>query len=164
MPLEARLEVLGRAVDALTGLQQALEEAAPGELASILGILDRLASLAEAGRVAVTARASRSDGLAGSRAAGVSAWVRQHAPSQRGSGSGVLAKAAWLVGQPDMAPIADAVLDGQVSPRAALSVLNQYDRIRPRLADPISAPAVLDSLAGGERGHSPPGRCGARVA
>lgn len=146
MPLEARLEVLGRAIDAMTGFQQALDKAAPGQLASILGILDRLASLAEAGRVAVTARASRSDGPAGSRAAGVGAWVRQHAPSQRGSGSGVLAKAAWLVGQPDMAPIADAVLDGQVSPRAALSVLNQYDRIRPRLADPISAPAVLDAL------------------
>ncbi|MGV1028788.1 MAG: HNH endonuclease signature motif containing protein [Dermatophilaceae bacterium] len=111
-----------------------------------MALLDRLASLADAGRVAVTTAASGSDGPAGPRPSSVGAWVRRHAPSQRGAGSVVLAKAAWLVSQPDLAPVAEAVLDGQVAPRTALSVLTQYERIRPRLADPASGPLVLDTL------------------
>ena len=38
------------------------------------------------------------------------------------------------------------MLDGTVSPGVALSVLNAFERIRARLADPQSAPLVMHSL------------------
>ncbi len=144
--LEVRLEALAGAIEALTGIGQSLTDASSGQLSKALGVLDRVAALAAAGRVAVTAQAQRSSAIGRRRTARTADWVREHAPSQRRGRAGLLARAAELVGQPDLAPIEAAMLSGTMSPGVALSVRKAYERVRDRLAGAESAPHVLDML------------------
>lgn len=63
----------------LSALPEIIWQAAGAELGSLLGELDRVAALAAAGRVAVTAEAVQRGEVAASQCASAAGWVGQHA-------------------------------------------------------------------------------------
>jgi hypothetical protein len=84
----AALAVLDEAVVALAVLPGLLWQASGADLADGMGRLDRVAALAAAGRVAVTAEALARGEVDRSQSAGTAAWVAGHAPSLATGGAG----------------------------------------------------------------------------
>ncbi len=154
LDLAQRRAALVGAREALRGLSSVLGEASVRDLPALLTELDEVATLAGAGRVAVTAEAVARGAVADSQAGSVTGWVATHAPSQRAGGAGAVAKVAHVVGQSGHPSVREAVLAGRVSPQVALSVVGEFDRLRPSLVDD-AAPDVLEAMLtmGAEHGH-----------
>lgn len=146
----------------LRSVPEVLAAASEKELTGLLTVLDQTASLAAAGRVAVTAEAMGRGQVAASRSASATAWVAEHAPATRGGGAAAVAKVAAVLAGESSAGVPtgpngegmqagaremlrEAVLGGSVAPQTALSVVAEYTRLRSRLTDE-AAPTVLDAM------------------
>ncbi|HYN29750.1 MAG TPA: DUF222 domain-containing protein [Dermatophilaceae bacterium] len=170
MEQPARLGVAERrarltaAVEALEGLAAVLPLAGGSELPELMGQLDRLAVLAGAGRVAVTAEAAGRGEVSASQSAGVHGWVRDHAPSLRQGGSAAVVRCVEAFARPDNAAVREAVLDGRVSPAVGWTVVRNMDRLRDRLVEE-AVPTVTEAMlaVGEDWGASMVGRLRSRL-
>ena len=122
-------------------LPGALWQASGSDLTVLMGRLDALQGATSAAMVAVAAEAERRGEVAASQHASTSAWVHAHAPGVLKAGAGSIAKAAALTADPGRAPIKAAVLSGRISPRVAVSVAREFDRLADRLV-----PGVEDAV------------------
>ena len=122
-------------------LPGALWQASGSDLTGLIGRLDALQAATSAAMVAVAAEAERRGEVAASPHASTSAWVHAHAPGVLKAGAGSIAKAAALTADPGRAPIREAVLSGRISPRVAVAVAREFDRMADRLV-----PGVEDAV------------------
>lgn len=89
--------------------------------------------------------------VASSQSAGVRGWVEDHSPSSRAAGgAGVLARlvkdlAAGSRRGEDLAGVRRAVFEGRLAPGVAVTVLDQFTKLAPRLAEGVG-PTVLEHL------------------
>lgn len=142
---QVRAALAGTA-ELLSALPETIWQAAGAELGSLLGELDRVAALAAAGRVAVTAEAVQRGEVTASQCASAAAWVGQHAPSLASAGgAGQVAKCAELIGKPRLLPVKEAVLSGELAVSAALVVVSEFDKLRGRII-PEAEALVLEGL------------------
>ncbi len=133
---------------------------APEALGELLTLIDRVGAAAEGARVAVTATAL-AHGLPAAGGQRPRDWVREHAPTVRQGGLGaVLTLAGRLVEHrdglstrlrvPPDSPLGwvwPQVCSGRVAPHLAVGVLDELDRLTPRLvaeAVPTVARALID--------------------
>ena len=155
--LAERRSRVAAATDGLEGIDRVLHQASGPELADLMSEVDRLAALAAAARVAVTAEAV-SRGEVQAAGTNATAWVRENAPSLRQGGAGHVASVATALAEdgpmstgldPESPAgiVAAGVVAGRVSPPLATATLRELDRLDPHLrpeARPTVARALLD--------------------
>lgn len=155
--LAERRAAMEGACAALAGLHDVLFEAGGTELGPLLGLVDRLLSAAELGRVVVTGEAM-ARGEIGVRGAALSPaqWVRAHAPSTRAGGAGVVVSVAADFAKPVNAPVVSAARAGRIAVRTAAAVMAEAEKLRPMLADGAEGPVVQGLIAMAQE-HGPQG-------
>lgn len=148
-----RRSAIESARTALRGLAEVLHQVPGNELGPVLGELDDLAALAGAGRVAVVREAAERGEIGASQARSVVAWTEEHAPSLRAGGAGPVARAVEVCRTPDLNLLTDAILDATIPVPVAVTVADQYHRIRHRL-HPDATDTVLAAMTtiGAEHG------------
>ena len=141
---------------ALRGLAEVLHQVPGNELGTVLGELDDLAALAGAGRVAVVREAAERGEIGASQARSVVAWTEEHAPSLHAGGAGPVARAVEVCRTPHLSLLTDAVLDATIPVPVAVTVADQYHRIRHRLhpdaTDTVLAAMITIGSQHGSRG------------
>ncbi|MGG5258248.1 HNH endonuclease [Phycicoccus avicenniae] len=153
--LAERRAQLEAAREALTGFGEALSTASAAELTDVLALVDTVAALASAARVAVAVEATGRGEVAGGE---VAAWLRENAPSLRQGGAAAVARIALEVSaagsgltrrDPDPSgPVGQvwvAVRDGWLDAGTGCAVLREVERLRPMLHDE-ALPTVTDAL------------------
>lgn len=131
---------------ALAELPGAVGAVSDEELATLVRVLDELATRARAAQLALAEEARTRGVVARSQAAGVRGWLRAHAPSTALTGeAGVLARLIEGWSRAEAAPVRAAVLQGRLAPRVAMTVLEEFDKLEPRLAD-MARPDVMTHL------------------
>ena len=148
--------MLADAVAALSGLDAVVWQAPGAELGDLLALVDTLAAHAEAARVAVTAEALKRGEVAASRWGSTRQWVQGHAPSLAPGPASVIARAVDEMRRPELSQVREAVLSARVSVPTAVCVVDQYRKLRPRLAMGADAPVIEGMLAMGAA-EGPPG-------
>ncbi len=118
-----------------------------GELADVVGELDQLRALAEAGLITATAEAEQRGVIEESQCASTAGWVRDCGWHLQTGGSAVVAKCAAILRRPDLGVLADAVRSTDVTPAVAVTIAGEFDKIVPELADG-AGDAVLDLMIG----------------
>ncbi|MEO5746759.1 MAG: HNH endonuclease, partial [Ornithinibacter sp.] len=157
--LEERRSRLVAAVEGLEGLDAVLHQGSGSELAELMTLTDRVASLSAAARVSITVEAVNRGEVAES-GSNVHTWVCDHAPSLRQGGAGAVVAVAQVVATPtsvwrpegaDLDPdspqgiVWAGVVCGAVSPSLATAVLREVQRLEPRLV-PEALPTVTRML------------------
>ena len=116
------------------------------ELGTLLGEFDALAAVACGARVAVVGEAESRGEIAASQAGSTAGWVAAHAPTlAAGSGAGQVARLVRECARPDLSSVQAAAVSGAVSVPAALTVVSEFARLKPRLREE-AAPTVLQGL------------------
>ncbi|HPK88446.1 MAG TPA: DUF222 domain-containing protein [Dermatophilaceae bacterium] len=134
------------ATKTVTELVASLWQVQGAELGTLLGELDALAAVACGARVAVVGEAESRGEIAASQAGSTAGWVAEHAPTlAAGSGAGQVARLVRDCTRPDLSTVRAAAITGAVSVPAALTVVTEYARLKPRLREE-AAPTVLKGL------------------
>ena len=116
------------------------------DLEALLGAFDAMTAVAGGARVAVVAEAEARGEISASQAGSTAGWVAEHAPTlAAGSGAGQVARLVRECTRPDLASVQAAAISGAVSVPAALTVVTEYARLKPRLREE-AAPTVLKGL------------------
>ena len=130
----------------VTELVASLWQVQGAELGTLLGELDALAAVACGARVAVVGEAESRGEIAASQAGSTAGWVAEHAPTlAAGSGAGQVARLVRDCTRPDLSTVRAATITGAVSVPAALTVVSEFARLKPRLREE-AAPTVLQGL------------------
>lgn len=145
--LTDRRAALAAAAEALAGLESALWQADGSELGELLGIADQLVTRGAAARVAVTSEAVSRGEVAATRWGSTRQWVAGHAPSLATGGAGLVARAVEELARPEHRQVRDAVLATRVSVVTGVRVVDEYRKIRPRLAEGADEPVIGGMLA-----------------
>jgi hypothetical protein len=141
------------AIAALRGISGVMHQTPSGELADVVGELDQLRALAEAGLIVGTAESEQRGVIAESQAASTAGWLRDAAWHLQTSGSAVVARCAAILRRPDLGVLADAIRLTDVTPAVAATIAAEFDNLAPELADGAGE-AVLDVMieVGAEHG------------
>ncbi len=130
----------------VTELVASLWQVQGAELGTLLGEFDALAAVACGARVAVVGEAESRGEIAASQAGSTAGWVAAHAPTlAAGSGAGQVARLVRECARPDLSSVQAAAVSGAVSVPAALTVVSEFARLKPRLREE-AAPTVLQGL------------------
>ncbi|MEO6411356.1 MAG: DUF222 domain-containing protein [Pedococcus sp.] len=142
---EERRTAVGQACHALTGVDGALWSAGGADLGELMSRLAELARRVDSARVEVL-REAVDRGEAGSGRSGEHAWLLDHSPSLRAGGSARVVRLAEASHDDDRyAALLAAVRDARVPLVTAAVVVEEFERLIPRLADGAEGP-VLDGL------------------
>ena len=130
----------------VTELLAVLWQVPGAELGTLLGELDAFAAVVCGARVAVVAEAEARGEIAASQAGSTAGWVAQHAPTlAAGNGAGQVARLVRECKRPDLTTVQAAAITGAVSVPAALTVVSEFARLKPRLREE-AAPTVMQGL------------------
>jgi len=113
----------------------------------VVGELDQLRALAEAGLITATAEAEQRGVIEQSQCASTAGWVRDCAWHLQTGGSAVVAKCVAILRRPELGVLAAAVRSTDVTPAVAVAIAGEFDKIAPELADG-AGDAVLDLMIG----------------
>jgi hypothetical protein len=144
MSFEERRTAVENACRALTGIEAGLWSAGGAGLGRFMSVLDELAVRVDAARVEVLGEAVER-GEAGAGRSGAHAWLLEWSPALRAGGS---ARVVWLAEaalDDRYAALVAAVREARVPLVTAAVVVEELDRLSPRLADGARGP-VLDGL------------------
>jgi hypothetical protein len=134
------------AMRTVTELVASLWQVQGGELGALLGEFDALAAVACGARVAVVGEAESRGEISASQAGSTAGWVAEHAPTlAAGGGAGQVARLVRECARPDLTSVQAAAVTGAVSVPAALTVVTEFARLKPRLREE-AAPTVLKGL------------------
>ena len=151
--LTDRVTTLQAARDVLSGLAEVLWQAQGAELAGVLTLLDEVAGLAGAGRVAVTREAFTRGEVAASQAGSLTGWVADHAPGLAVAGGGGQVAAVVEAGlRRATRPVTDAACSGRVPVPVAVAVIREAERLKPQL-QPEAVPTVVEAMLTMGAGH-----------
>ncbi|MEI2826271.1 MAG: HNH endonuclease signature motif containing protein [Dermatophilaceae bacterium] len=140
-------EAVDTAYEALRGLRALLPGMASDELGPLMTDVDALVGQAAAARVAITVAAAARGDIAASQHASVASWVMAHAPILAAAGGvGAVARIVREAGRPECLPVVDAVASGRVDAGVGVSVVKQFDRLRPLLRDDAAATVIEGML------------------
>jgi len=155
LSLVQRRECVAAAVAALQDVSSVIHQVASNDLASVVGDLDQLRALAEAGLIVATAEAEQRGVIEQSQCASTVAWVRDAAWHLQTGGSAAVAKCVAILRRHDLDAVADAIRTADVTPSVAVTVAAEYDKLSPRLSDHTHN-RVLDLMIdiGAEHGSS----------
>ncbi len=140
---------------ALKGISAVVHQTLSSELAGVVGELDQLRALAEAGLIVATAEAEQRGVIDQSQCASTAAWVRDAAWHLQTGGSAVVAKCVAILRRHNLGGLPDAVRSTDVTPSVAVTVAAEFDKLSARL--PVAAHEnVLDLMIdiGAEHGSS----------
>src|SRR6478609_11539646 len=121
-----------------------LHQAGSELLGPVMGQLDQVRRLAEAGQVGALAEGLSRGDVRASDAASPAGWVRQWAPSYAAGGAPALVRVTEAIAKPCNGLLREAVLSGRVPVRNAAVALTEMDKLRPRLT-----PEAHDTVLGG---------------
>lgn len=141
MTFEERRTAVDGACRALTGIESELWAASGEGLGEFMSGLDELGRWVDAARVAVLAEAV-DRGETGPGRAGASAWLLDHSPGLRAGGSARVVRVAEATGEDRYAVLTAAVRDARVPLTTAAVVVEELDRLAPRLADGAQGPVL----------------------
>ena len=144
MSFEQDRSAVAQVCAALTGLGDDLWAASGADLGSFLAQLDELAVRVDAARVEVL-REAVDRGEAGSGRSGAHAWLLDHSPSLRAGGSARVVRLVEAAHDDRYAALLTAVREARVPLLTATVVLDEFERLSPRLASGAAGP-VLDGL------------------
>ena len=137
---ERRAAVLA-ACAALTGVDESWWAAGGPDLGSLMGALDELSVRVDAARVQLLAEAV-DRGEAGAGRGGAHAWLLDHCPSLRAGGSARVVRLAEAAADDRYAAVTAAVREARVPLVTAAVVVEEFDRLAPRLADGAEGPVL----------------------
>lgn len=141
MTFEQRRAVVQQACDALTGIDGELWAAGGAGLGEFAGLLDQLTVRADAARVDVL-REATDRGETGPGRTGASAWLLDHCPVLRAGGSARVVRVAEAAQDDRYAALSTAVRDARVPLVTAAVVVEELDRLAPRLAPGAEGPVL----------------------
>ena len=141
---EQRRAAVREACVALTGMDTELWAAGEADLGELMSVLDELAVRVDSAGVDLL-REAVDRGEAGAGRAGASAWLLDHSPSLRAGGSARVVRVAEASSDHRYAALMGAVRDARVPLVTAAVVVDEFERLRPRLADGAEGP-VMDGL------------------
>ncbi len=141
MSFEERRAAVERACDALTGVDGELWSAGGAELGEFMSRLDEVALRVDAARVGVL-REAVDRGEAGSGRSGAHAWLLDHSPSLRAGGSARVVRLAEAAHDDRYAALVAAVREARVPLVTAAVVVEEFERLAPRLADGAEGPVL----------------------
>lgn len=144
MSFEERRAAVEAACRALTGVGTELWAAGGAELADFVSLLDELGVRADAARVEGLAEAV-CRGEAGTGRSGAHAWLLDHSPSLRAGGSARVVRLAEVASDDRYAALVAAVREARVPLVTAATVVEEFQRLAPRLAEGADG-AVMDGL------------------
>mgnify|MGYP000853259130 FL=1 len=151
--LTDRVATLRAARDALTGMGDVLWQAPGAELASLLTLVDEVAGLAGAGRVAVTREAFTRGEITASQAGSMTGWVTEHAPGLAVSGgAGQVAVVVEAGVRAVTRPVTDAVCAARAPVPVGVAIIRETERLRPQLM-PEAVPTVVEAMLTIGAGH-----------
>ncbi len=143
---ETRRAEIRAATRTVAELVASLWQVQGADLGTLLGELDALAAVACGARVAVVGEAESRGEISASQAGSTAGWVAKHAPTlAAGSGAGQVARLVRECTRPDLTSVQAAAISGAVSVPAALTVVSEFARLKPRLREE-AAPTVLRGL------------------
>jgi hypothetical protein len=138
---EDRRTAVRAACAALTGVDEALFAAGGADLGDFAGLLDELARRVDAARVEVL-REAVERGEAGAGRSGASAWLLDHSPGLRAGGSARVVRVAEATTDNRYAVLTAAVRQARVPLVTAATVVEELERLGPRLADGAEGPVL----------------------
>ena len=144
MTFQQRRAAVQQACRALAGVDGDLWAAGGAAVGQFMSQLDELAARVDAARVDVL-REAVDRGEAGSGRSGAHAWLLDHSPSLRAGGSARVVRLAGAFHDERYAALAAAVREARVPLVTAAVVVDEFERLAPRLADGAGVP-VLDGL------------------
>ena len=144
MSFEEGRAAVAQVCGVLTGIEGDLWAAGGAELGQFMAQLDELATRVDAARVDVL-REAVDRGEAGAGHAGAHAWLLDHSPSLRAGGSARVVRLAEAAHDDRYAALLAAVRETRVPLVAAAVVVDEFERLGPRLADGAEGP-VLEGL------------------
>ena len=133
------------------------------ELGVVLGVVDRLAAVAAAGRFTIAGEADSRGEVAASQSGTLRQWVADRCPAVEARDAGVVAKAVRGLAAPVLEPARVAVGRGELSVPAGLVVATEWAQLRPLVADDAHG-AVLAGLVAVGVSHGCAGVRGLRPA
>ncbi|TPG19159.1 HNH endonuclease signature motif containing protein [Pedococcus bigeumensis] len=144
MSFEQRSAAVEQACRALAGVDGDLWAASGAELGRFASQLDELGTRVDAARVDLLREAvDRAE--AGSGRSGAHAWLLDHSPSLRAGGSARVVRLAETAHDERYAALVAAVRQARVPLVTAAVVVEEFERLGPRLAEGAEGP-VLDGL------------------
>jgi hypothetical protein len=126
---------------ALTGVDEVLWAAGGAGLGELAGLLDELGRRVDAARVEVL-REAVDRGEAGPGRAGASAWLLDHSPGLRAGGSARVVRVAEATTDDRCAALLGAVREARVPLVTAAVVVDEFERLAPRLAEGAEVPVM----------------------
>jgi hypothetical protein len=144
MSFEQRRTAVEQACRALAGVDGDLWAASGAELGQFTAQLDELATRVDAARVDLL-REAVDRGEAGPGRSGAHAWLRDRSPSLRAGGSARVVRLAETAHDDRYAALVAAVREARVPLVTAAVVVEEFERLGPRLAEGAEGPA-LDGL------------------
>ena len=144
MSFEERRAAVEQACRALAGVEGELWAAGGADLGEFASLLDELAARVDAARVEVL-REAVDRGEAGAGRSGAHAWLLDQSPSLRAGGSARVVRVAEAAHDDRYAALLAAVREARVPLVTAAVVVEEFERLSPRLADGADGP-VLDGL------------------
>ncbi|SDP22747.1 protein of unknown function [Pedococcus dokdonensis] len=144
MTFGARRAAVAAACEALIGIDGELWAAGGDQLGEFASLLDELRVRAESAQVDTVAEAVER-GEAGSGRSGASAWLLDRSPALKAGGSARVVRVAEAAADDRYAALTREVRAGRVPLVTAQVVVEELDRLAPRLADGAE-PAVLAGL------------------
>ena len=135
---------VAQACRALTGIEGDLWASGGDGLGQFMAQLDELAARVDAARVDVL-REAVDRGEAGAGRSGAQAWLLEHSPSLRAGGSARVVRLAEAARDDRYTALLAAVRETRVPLVTAAVVVDEFERLSPRLAQGAEGP-VLDGL------------------
>jgi hypothetical protein len=126
---------------ALTRVDEVLWAAGGAGLGELAGLLDELGRRVDAARVEVL-REAVDRGEAGPGRSGASAWLLDHSPGLRGGGSARVVRVAEATTDDRYAALLGAVRATRVPLVTAAVVVDEFERLAPRLAERAEVPVM----------------------
>ena len=144
MSFEEGRSAVSQVCGVLAGIEDDLWAAGGADLGRFMSQLDELATRVDAARVEVL-REAVDRGEAGSGRPGAHAWLLDHSPSLRAGGSARVVRLAEVAHDDRYAALLAAVREVRVPLVTATVVVDEFERLSPRLVDGAAGP-VLDGL------------------
>ena len=144
MSFEEGRSAVSQVCGVLAGIEDDLWAAGGADLGRFMSQLDELATRVDAARVEVL-REAVDRGEAGSGQRGAHAWLLDHSPSLRAGGSARVVRLAEVAHDDRYAALLAAVREVRVPLVTATVVVDEFERLSPRLVDGAAGP-VLDGL------------------
>ena len=138
---EQRRTAVQDACVALTGLDEVLWAAGGSELGELAGLLDELGRRVDAARVEVLAEAV-DRGETGPGRSGASAWLLDRSPGLRAGGSARVVRGAEATTDDRYAALLAGVRAARVPLVTAAVVVEEFERLAPRLAPGADGPVM----------------------